>query len=170
MNRLALWIFGLLIALLAGSASCGSPSLAYPDFLLVTAFLPSEGAGNIGVEVEPGMHFSDAVDPSSVTASSFFLESADGDVVNMECEPDNREPCDCDPWEIAPRVEGERVVDGSRLIFKPNSDLETDRCYRLTCTTEIRGMEKGPLQDMRWPATCREKVGADGIFCTTKSD
>lgn len=163
MKRLAFGLFGLLL-ILPMAVSCGSASMAPPPYLEVQAFLPEDGATSVGLGVVPTVRFIGEVDDSSVTSESFYLQSTSREYLTLECQPDNRKACDCDPWTVD--VEGDHDVDGITLTFLPDPPLDANKCYRLTLTTAIRGVELGPLEDMRWPVECRQNVGAQAIFCT----
>ena len=55
--------------------------------LTVTAITPRDGAGTIGATVRPAVTFSRAVDPATLTASSFFATGPDGSVLPATIVP-----------------------------------------------------------------------------------
>ena len=70
-------------------------------------------------------------------------------------------------------VGGQAGVDGSNpqlVVFTPDASLQEATCYRLTCTTAVRGTELGPLRavpcNQEEKDSCRHDVGAEEIFRT----
>jgi hypothetical protein len=150
-----------LAALLVAGAGCGSPEVASPDSLEVV-FLPLSGARDVPLDADAKVYFNGNVDSSTVTGTSVFLESA---TLNWNAT-DNKGTCE-GAWSA---VAGQPAVDGAMVTLTPDADLSETTCYRLTCTTTLRGTELGPLRALPCNPdetdSCRRDVGAEQIFWT----
>jgi len=148
-------------AMVLAGAGCGSPEVAAPDSLEVV-FLPLAGARDVRVDTNVKVYFNGDVDGSSVTSASVFLESA---TLNWNAG-ENKGTCE-GAWS---NVTGQQTAEGAIVTFTPGSDLSDTTCYRLTCTTAVRGTELGPLRALPCNPdekdTCRRDVGAEQIFWT----
>jgi len=148
-------------ALLLAGAGCGSPEVAAPDSLEVV-FLPLAGARDVPVDTDVKVYFNGDVDGSSVTSSSVFLESA---TLNWNAS-ENKGTCE-GAWSS---VAGQGSVEGAVVTLAPDADLSEASCYRLTCTTSVRGTELGPLRALSCNPedkdACRRDVGAEQVFWT----
>ena len=102
------------------------------------------------------------VDSASVTSASVFLESA---TLNWNAE-ENKGTCE-GAWSS---VAGQASVDDVTVTFTPDADLADTTCYRMTCTTAVRGTELGPLRAQPCNPdekdTCRRDVGVEQVFST----
>jgi hypothetical protein len=102
------------------------------------------------------------VDGSTVSGTSVFLESA---TLNWNAA-ENQGTCE-GAWSS---VAGQVTADGVTVTLTPDADLADTTCYRLTCTTALRGTELGPLRALPCNPdekdTCRRDVGAEQIFWT----
>ncbi len=148
-------VFFLLVVPMA-SSSCGNPEVSLPDALSVV-FMPLDGAIDVEPDVPIEIYFSGDVAPDSVTKDTVFLESATFDGTS------------CGQWQTVdffPRVSD---VDPRVVIIGSDSDeLELDTCYRITCTTGVRGVELGALVDLGLAAKKdgRKGIGAEAVFRT----
>jgi hypothetical protein len=150
-----------LTALMMAGAGCGSPEVAAPDSLEVV-FLPLAGARDVPVDADAKVYFNGVVDGSTVSGTSVFLESA---TLNWNAA-ENQGTCE-GAWSS---VAGQVTADGVTVTLTPDADLADTTCYRLTCTTALRGTELGPLRALPCNPdekdTCRRDVGAEQIFWT----
>lgn len=151
MTRIALALVACLALL---PVACGNPKVQLPDPLEVV-YLPLDGA--IGVELDAAVqvYFSGDVDADSVTDDSVVLEEA--------TEGDDLE--NCGSWEkvnFVPAV----VADNPRVVrLGGDADqLSTGTCYRITCTTDVQGLELGPLADLG--LANRKGVAVEATFRT----
>ena len=149
------------ILLIMAVAGCGSPEVSSPDSLEVV-FLPLAGARDVSLDSSAKVYFNGDVDGSSVTAASVFLESA---TLNWNAT-ENKGTCE-GAWTS---ITGSVAADGAMVTLTPDADLVDTTCYRLTCTTALRGTELGPLRALpcnpEEKDTCRRDVGAEQIFWT----
>ena len=80
---------GLLTAVLLLCAACGSLEIT-PSESLKVVHLPLDDAIDVDVQIRPQVYFSADVEPSSVTATSVLLESAqltgDGHTADWACD------------------------------------------------------------------------------------
>jgi len=150
-----------LAALVLAGAGCGSPEVAAPDSLEVV-FLPLSGARDVPLGTDVKIYFNGVVDGSSVTSTSVFLESA---TLDWNAE-ENQGTCE-GSWSS---VAGQASSDGVMVTLTPDADLADTTCYRLTCTTAVKGIELGPLRSLPCNPededSCRRDVGAEQIFWT----
>ena len=150
-----------LAVLVAAGAGCGSPEVPAPDSLEVV-FLPLSGARDVSLDTDVKVYFNGTVDGSSVTNASVFLESA---TLNWNAE-ENKGTCE-GAWSS---VAGEAAADGVLVTLAPDADLAETTCYRLICTTAVKGTELGPLRALpcnpEEKDTCRHDVGAEQVFWT----
>lgn len=148
-------------ALFLAGAGCGSPEVASPASLEVV-FLPLAGARDVPVDTDAKVYFNGDVDGASVTSASVFLESA---TLNWNAG-ENKGTCE-GAWSS---VTGQVAADGAIVTLTPDDDLSEETCYRLTCTTILRGTELGPLRALPCNPdekdTCRRDVGAEQVFWT----
>ncbi len=151
MTRIAL---ALVASLALFPLACGNPEVQLPDPLEVV-YLPLDGA--IGVELDAAVQvfFSGDVDAASVTGDSVMLHQAPYDAGEDTCGA----------WEdsgFAAAV----VADNPRVV-RLGSDAEqlsTGTCYRITCTTDVQGVELGPLADLGLEG--RKGVAVEAVFRT----
>jgi hypothetical protein len=154
LNRCSLQ--SLLILLVAGlMGACGNPEVFAPTKPLEVVHMPL--AGIIDADWEkalPIIYFSDAVDPTSVNTGSVMLVSSGFD--STACGTD---------WQtvtIDPQVaeEESHVV----MVFPGSASnpeqLHPDTCYQLTCTTEVKGVSLGPLEDLGM----LDRLGIGAVF------
>jgi hypothetical protein len=137
-------------------AGCGTPTLPVAESISVV-FNSLSNADQVELDIIPRVVFSDEVDSTTVTPSSFFLESAE---IKMEQE---EWACSAN-WSA---VEGSAVIDsqnGNTIDFVPSGPLEVSTCYRLVCGTSLRGMTQGPLKDLHIPD--RPGIGFEAQFRT----
>ncbi len=60
-------------------------------------------------------------------------------------------------FDISPKVEGELMVDGDKLIFSPSEAYAYDQEYQVTLRSGVRGLNSLPyLRSSRWPFTLAE--------------
>ena len=158
MNRCPLQY--ILVLLAAGLASaCGNPEVIAPTKPMEVVHMPLDGMVDADFEnVRPMIYFSDDVDPSSVNTGSVKLESSgfDGAACGAGWESVAAEPS---VDEQEPRV----------VIILPGSasspgQLLSDTCYLLTCTTGLKGVTQGPLENQGVPG--RPGTGAMFTFRT----
>jgi hypothetical protein len=144
----------LLVSLALSPLACGDPEVKLPDPLEVV-YLPLDGAIDVELDVAVQLYFSGEVDDTSVTGSSVMLEQADYD--------DQEETCgDWSDSGLVPAV----LADDPRVIrLGTDADqLSATTCYRITCTTDVQGVELGPLPDLG--LTGRKGVAVDATFRT----
>lgn len=148
-------------ALFLPAAGCGSPEVPAPDSLEVV-FLPLAGARDVALDVTPKVYFNAEVAGGSVTADSVYLESA---TLNWD-QTEGQGTCE-GAWSP---VAGQAGAEGTVVTFIPEADLVHTTCYRLTCTTMLRGTELGPLRAVpcnpKEEDLCRHNVGAEENFKT----
>jgi len=152
MRRLAL---ALLVAGLAvGPLSCGDPKVKLPDPLEVV-YLPLDGAIDVELDVAVKVFFSGEVDAESVTGSSVMLEQATYDAGAQSCGD----------WESTGLEPAVTADDPQVIRLGTDADqLSTSTCYRITCTTDVQGVELGPLPDLGLDG--RKGVAVDAVFRT----
>ncbi len=149
----------LVLAIFAcGPVGCGDALLPAANPLHVV-FLPLDGAVGVGLDVLPAIYFSDEVDPESITNSTVILSisTAQWD------EQDTRWNCAA-TWS---GVEGQPAVDATearKLVFTPTERLSPQSCYRLSCTTALRGLHSHSMRDLFLPD--RPGIGAEQSFVT----
>lgn len=150
-----------LAALAVAGAGCGSPEVSAPDSLEVV-FLPLSGARDVPVDTNVKVYFNGVVEGSSVTSASVFLESA---TLNWDAG-ENKGTCE-GAWSS---VAGQATVDSVTVTLTPDADLTDTTCYRMICTTAVKGTELGPLRSLPCNPdekdTCRRDVGAEQVFWT----
>ena len=150
---------GIVIALIFVSVSCGEPQINPPQALHLI-YLPLDGAIDVELDVEIQVYFSDAVDQTSIDQFSMKLESADVD--------DTVDPYQCDDGWSATTWQPARDDTKPQMVeFQPETPgglLNAGTCYQITCTTDVKGENTGPLQDMG--DSKHPDVGALGIFRT----
>ena len=157
MNRNLLPVLLSVAALFMAGAGCGSPEVPAPDSLEVV-HRSLAGAVNVPLGATPKVYFNGDVDSASVTAASVYLES--GNLAGGEgtCES---------PWSAAA---GQATVEGAMVTLTPDAVLQDTSCYRLTCTTALRGTDLGPLRALPCNPdeqdSCRRDVGAEQTFWT----
>lgn len=161
MKRNLLPVLLSMAALFLAGAGCGSPEVPAPDSL---EFVHQSLAGATfqPLDATPRVYFNGDVDSASVTAASVYLESA---VLNWN-QAETKGTCER-PWSAAA---GQAAVEGAMVTYTPGADLQDTSCYRLTCTTALRGTELGPLRALPCNPdemdSCRRDVGAEQIFWT----
>lgn len=125
--------------------SCGSPQVVSPDSL-EAVYLPLAGASGVPLDAQPGLYFSDDVDADSVTGESVYLESG-----VLEYDNEKAKWVCSGPWESAGGQPEVNPGNTQMVIFTPEALLAAETCYRLVCTTAVRGMLLGPLRSARIP-------------------
>ncbi len=139
------------------TSSCGNPEVSLPDTLSVV-FMPLDGAVDVEPDVSIKIYFNGDVAKASVTKDTVFLEKAPFDETS------------CGTWELTdmePKVDS----DDPRIVIigsQGNNALELHTCYRITCTTDVRGVELGALVDQGLAAKegGRKGIGAEAVFRT----
>lgn len=152
MTRIALAL--ALTGLALGPFACGDPEVKQPAPLEVV-YLPLDGAIDVEFDVAIKVFFSGDVDATSVTTGSVVLEQATYDAGAESCGD----------WTASGLVPA--VTDGDPRVVRLGSDadlLAASSCYRLTCTTDVQGVELGPLADLGIDG--RKGVAVDATFRT----
>jgi hypothetical protein len=148
-------------ALLLTVTGCGSPEVPAPDSLGYV-HRTHDGARDVPLDATPKVYFNGDVDSASVTAASVYLESA---TLNWNVE-EEQGACEGDWLPVA----GQASVDGAMVTLMPDADLADTTCYRMTCTTALRGTELGPMQAQPCNPdemdACRRDVGVEQTFWT----
>src|SRR5262249_17432708 len=88
----------------AGNTTSETLNLSLPHLPLLTiaSLTPTNAVGNVGVPSRPQVMFSRAVNPATLTSSSFFATDSTGAVV---------------PGAVVPITDGAGTVDGAWLLF-----------------------------------------------------
>ncbi len=150
MNRCAL--AGVLVLLAAVFCSCGNPQITVPAALEVS-YMPLDGAVDQEWDVEVLIYFSGEVDDGSVSTDTVMFESAafDGTDCGLEWSP----------TDLVPEVDSEQAMIVRIFGQQP---LDADTCYRISCTTDVKGDKLGPLVDLGLEG--RPGIGAEAVFRT----
>jgi hypothetical protein len=153
MSRLALLLVNL--TALLGLAACGNPKVTLPAALEVS-WMPLDGAIEVEPDVEVAILFSGEVDPDSVNSTSILLERSAWDSEAEACG---------DAWTATGWTPAVVTAEPSWVQIGSDQDrLDPGACYRIVCTTKVRGVELGPLPDLGMPG--QSGVGAEASFRT----
>ena len=134
--------WGAALLLLSLVAACGgsgeAPSPAPPVAPTVRSNTPAFGATSVPGNGSVSATFSEAMDPASITPSTFTLTSG------PEALP----------------VEGTVTYADSKAVFRPSTRLHPDRTYHAAITTGARSASGDPLASRRSWQFDTERPGA----------
>ncbi len=143
-------------SLSAGIRSAGGTGLTPTSFsfttapFIVTQTTPPAGAGNVGSLAAPGAGFSAAVDPSTLTGQTFFLNGPNG--------------------AVAAAISYNAATLTATLT--PTAPLASQSSYTATLTTGVKGADGTPLQaPVTWSfttANCPCQLFAAGATPTSQ--
>lgn len=147
-------VFGcLLLVGIATLVGCGNPTVTLPAALVVV-HMPLDGAINVEPDAEVAIYFSGDVDPDSIGTDTILLETAVWDDLTK-----------CSEWTALGWLS---VVDAEQArkvrVGSDQDALGLGACFRLVCTTGVRGTELGPLVDLGMPG--RPGIGDEAAFFT----
>lgn len=166
----------LLLALIGLALACGSPKVFEPERMQVV-YMPLEGAIDVALDVPPIIVFSDEAVVESLKGS-VRLEVAE--VKDGSCPPPDPLGSGAKAWSGVDGAAGRPVDDSMKnaVVFTTvictsgpchsclpgETCLLPNKCYRLICTTGLKGKNLGNLKDMGNPLL--PGVGAVTTFRT----